>query len=107
MTTHTIPVVSFAGVTFNSLRGKNVIITGGASGIGADLVRGFARQGCSVGFLDRDAGAGTALAQSLEQVFFRPCDVTSVPDLQAAIAALLTDMGGADVLVNNVANDER
>ena len=107
MTTRTIPIVSFAGVTFNSLRGKNVIVTGGATGIGADMVRGFAQQGCSVGFLDCDTAAGTALAKSLAQVFFRSCDVTSVPELKAAIAGLLADMGGADVLVNNVANDGR
>ena len=99
--------VAFAGVTFHSLHGRGVIVTGGASGIGADIVRAFAAQGCTVGFLDRDVGAGQALADSLQGVRFLACDVTDVAALQAALAALLGAIGGADVLVNNVANDER
>lgn len=107
MVHHQIPEVAFAGVTFNSLRERGVIITGGASGIGADMVRGFAAQGCKVGFLDREAAAGHALAASLDQVHFRVCDVTDVAALQQAMAGLTTAIGGVDVLVNNVANDQR
>jgi D-xylose 1-dehydrogenase len=103
----TVPEVHFAGVTFHSLKGQGVIVTGGAGGIGADIVRAFAGQGCQVGFLDRDAAAGQALAASLPGVHFEPCDVTDVPALQAAIAALARRTGGVDVLVNNVANDQR
>lgn len=102
-----IPQASFAGVRFNSLQGRSVLITGGASGIGADMVRAFAGQGCRVGFLDRDAAAGEALAASLQGVVFRCCDVTDVPALQSAMAALQADVDGVDVLVNNVAHDER
>lgn len=108
MSTKAIPKVDYAGVTYNSLRGKGVIITGGATGIGADIVRGFAGQGCKVGFLDREAAAGKALADSLgAQVHFQACDVTDVAALQAAIATLSQRIGGVDVLVNNVANDQR
>jgi len=107
MTISPIPEVAFAGVTFHSLRGRSVIVTGGASGIGADMVRAFAQQGCAVGFLDRDEAAGKALAASLDNVRFELCDVTSVAALQAAMAALMEMTGGVDVLVNNVANDQR
>lgn len=107
MTSKAIPEVSFAGVQFHSLRGRSVIVTGGASGIGADIVRSFAGQGCVVGFLDRDEQAGRALAASLPQTHFRACDVSKVEDLQRAVAQLMDATGGADVLVNNVANDER
>ena len=107
MATKTIPQVKFAGVTFNSLRGRGVIVTGGASGIGADIVRAFAGQGCAVGFVDRDEAAGTALAKSVGNVHFIRCDVTDVPALKAAMADLVQRVGGADVLVNNVANDQR
>jgi NAD(P)-dependent dehydrogenase (short-subunit alcohol dehydrogenase family) len=107
MTATRIPQVEFAGVSFCSLRGRSVIVTGGASGIGADIVRAFAQQGCVVGFLDLDEAAGTALAASLRNVHFEPCDVTDVGALQAAVVALMQRIGGADVLVNNVANDER
>ncbi|MBL8336581.1 MAG: SDR family oxidoreductase [Rhodoferax sp.] len=107
MNNHDTPPVAFAGVQFHSLRGRSVLVTGGASGIGADIVRAFAGQGCQVGFLDRDTAAGEALAASLPQVHFRACDVTDVPAMQAALAALQVAIGGVDVLVNNVAHDER
>lgn len=107
MTASRIPQVEFAGVSFHSLRGRSVVVTGGASGIGADMVRAFAQQGCVVGFLDLDEAAGAALAASLRDVHFEPCDVTDVGALKAAVLALMQRIGGADVLVNNVANDER
>lgn len=102
-----VPQVEFAGAQFNSLRGQGVIVTGGASGIGADIVRGFAAQGSTVGFLDHDEPAGQSLAASLPGAHFQRCDVTDVPALQAAMATLIARLGGVDVLVNNVANDER
>jgi NAD(P)-dependent dehydrogenase (short-subunit alcohol dehydrogenase family) len=109
--THTetglVPQVEFAGVKFGSLNGQGVIVTGGASGIGADIVRGFAAQGCVVGFLDREEAAGHALAASLPNAHFQLCDVSNVPALQAAMATLIARLGGVDVLVNNVANDQR
>ncbi len=107
MTIKAIPEVEYAGVTYNSLRGKGVIVTGGATGIGSDIVRGFAGQGCQVGFLDREVAAGRSLAAGLSDVHFEACDVADVPALQAAIAALTRRIGGVDVLVNNVANDQR
>lgn len=102
-----IPDVAFAGVQFHSLRGRNVLITGGASGIGADMVRGFAAQGCRVGFVDRDAAAGQALADAHADVVFEACDVTDVDALRRALHALIDRIGDTDVLVNNVANDDR
>jgi len=103
----TVPQVQFAGVRFNSLAGQGVIVTGGAGGIGADIVRAFAAQGCKVGFIDRDVAAGENLAKSLPDTFFEACDVTDVAALQAAIGRLAQRTGGVDVLVNNVANDLR
>ncbi len=46
---------------YPSLSGKSVVITGGASGIGAGLVEAFAAQGAQVSFLDIDVAAGEAL----------------------------------------------
>jgi NAD(P)-dependent dehydrogenase (short-subunit alcohol dehydrogenase family) len=99
--------VEFAGVDFHSLRGRAVLVTGGASGIGADLVRAFAAQGCKVGFLDHNADAGVALAATLRDVHFLACDVTDVAALQAVLVELTQRLGGVDILVNNVASDDR
>ena len=53
-----------------------MIVSGGASGIGADIVRGFAAQGARVGFLDLDETAGQALANELGgDVHFAKCDL--------------------------------
>ena len=102
---HAEPV--FAGVRFNSLHEVRVLVTGGASGIGADIVRAFAAQGSQVGFVDLDEAAGTALAAATPNTHFEPCDVRDVAALRAALAALQQRLGGVDVLVNNVANDQR
>ena len=93
---------------YPSLRGRTVYITGGASGIGAELVREFAAQGCRVGFVDLDAGAGAALARETPgEVAFEPCDLRDIPALQAAFARLRDRVGPAQVLVNNAARDDR
>lgn len=55
-----------AFATYPSLAGRSVVVTGGATGIGAEMVAQFAHQGCRVTFLDLDTGAGEALAASLE-----------------------------------------
>ena len=46
---------------YPSLKGKTVFITGGASGIGAEIVKAFAEQGARVGFLDFDSETAEAL----------------------------------------------
>ncbi len=49
------------GAIYPSLKGRTVLVTGGASGIGEAIVTHFAAQGAKVGFLDIDAKAATAL----------------------------------------------
>lgn len=96
---------------YPSLAGRVVLITGGATGIGASFVEHFAAQGARVGFLDVDASAGTALADSLGDSRHKPvfvsCDVTDIASLRAAIADLKAALGPIEVLVNNAANDRR
>ena len=46
--------------TYPSLKGKTVFMTGGASGIGAEIVKAFTAQGAGVGFLDIDADGAAA-----------------------------------------------
>jgi NAD(P)-dependent dehydrogenase (short-subunit alcohol dehydrogenase family) len=103
-------VTEFA--SYPSLRGRTVFVTGGATGIGAEFVAQFARQGARVGFVDVQAEAAATLADSLADEtgtapWQRPCDVGDVPALRAAIGACAGALGAVDVLVNNAADDER
>lgn len=97
--------------TYPSLRDRVVFITGGATGIGADLVAGFARQGAKVAFIDVDTQGAAALLDGLGEVAHRPlfqrCDVTDIAVLRAGIEAAAAHFGDIGVLVNNVANDQR
>lgn len=94
---------------YPSLTGKVILISGGASGIGAAFVEAFHEQGARVAFLDLDQAGGQALAAALGQdrVKFLPCNVRDIPALQAAIAAVEAQWGAVDVLINNAARDDR
>lgn len=98
--------------SYSSLAGRVVVITGGASGIGATFVRAFATQGARVAFLDMDEEAGGALvaevaATSETAPLFVPCDLLDIKALRAAMAQVRRSLGDAAVLVNNAANDQR
>ncbi|GLQ88008.1 SDR family NAD(P)-dependent oxidoreductase [Dyella flagellata] len=97
--------------TYPSLVDRAVLITGGATGIGAAFVSHFAQQGARVAFLDIDEQGATALRESLPQVrhapLFLPCDVTDIAALRKTIAAASQSVGSFGVLINNAANDRR
>ncbi len=97
--------------TYPDLADKAVLVTGGASGIGATLVAAFAAQGARVGFLDIDADAGRALAEQVRgtgaDVRFEACDLRDVPALGAAVGRIREALGPITGLVNNAAHDER
>lgn len=90
-------------------RGKVVVITGAAGGLGRALVHAFAQVGAHVAALDRDACALEALARDLGALagldatawMTAVCDVTRLDDCQAAIAQVCARFGGVDVLINN------
>jgi NAD(P)-dependent dehydrogenase (short-subunit alcohol dehydrogenase family) len=97
---------------YPSLRDKVVLITGGASGIGAEEVTQFARQGAKVAFLDIADDAAGRLIEALGQEglaapLYLPCDLRDIPALQAAIEEIGRRLGPISVLVNNAANDQR
>ena len=99
-------VNSFA--SYPSLSGKNILITGGASGIGKEIVKGFAEQGANVAFLDLNDEAGKRLSIDIgENVFFEKCDLKEIDNLKSSIEKLKGQIGLFDVLVNNAAQDDR
>lgn len=92
---------------YADLAGRSVFISGGATGIGADLVTAFHEQGCAVTFVDVKRMPGDALATALgSTTTFIECDVTDNDALFAALE-VAEGRGGIDVLVNNAAQDTR
>lgn len=81
-------------------------MTGGASGIGADIVRAFAANDARVAFVDIQDEVGKALATEVGGTFIQ-CDIADIGALKAAIEKVRTELGPIGVLVNNAANDER
>jgi NAD(P)-dependent dehydrogenase (short-subunit alcohol dehydrogenase family) len=93
---------------YPSLNGKTVFVTGGASGIGADIVRAFADQGAKVGFVDLNAEAGDAMLGNIgPDHAFECCDLRDIDALRAAFSSMAGKLGDASVLVNNAARDDR
>ncbi|EYB69628.1 hypothetical protein DEIPH_ctg004orf0154 [Deinococcus phoenicis] len=82
-----------------NLSGKTVLITGGASGLGAGTARMVAEAGGHPVLLDLNAEAGEALARELGGLF-RRTDVTSEGDVKAAIEAARERFGGLYGAVN-------
>ena len=97
---------------YPSLRDRNVLITGGATGIGASAVRQFAKQGARVAFLDVQDDMANQLVSELSEVVrispvYSRCNLIDIAALQRIIAELQSGMGSFHVLVNNAANDDR
>lgn len=97
--------------TYPDLAGKRVVITGGGTGIGAELVAAFVGQGARVWFLDIAEQESRALAAALGGAAHAPrylgCDLTDLDALQAAFQDIEQEAGAVDILLNNAANDER
>ena len=80
------------------LDGRVALITGGASGIGAELARQLARKGMRIGLIDRD---GTHLDEIVPGAETAVADVRDAEGLTAAIDDLARRLGGIDVAVAN------
>lgn len=95
---------------FPDLSGASVYITGGGSGIGADLTRGFLEQGAKVAFVGRSDAS--AFVDEMEEAtgnrpHFMACDITDIARLRSTISEASERHGPVTVLVNNAANDKR
>jgi len=89
------------------LKDKRVLVTGGASGIGAATAARFLEEGARVCVLDRDAAACERIKRDLRGVGEAGvseaiiADVTDLMQVEAAFAEAIRLMDGVDVLINN------
>jgi D-xylose 1-dehydrogenase len=91
---------------YPSLKGRVVLITGGASGIGASMVEHFAAQGSTVALLDFDRENGARVAGRTGARYLY-CDLRDIAALRTAIGEIRAEAGPVTVLVNNAARDDR
>lgn len=84
------------------LKGKNVLVTGGASGIGQAAATRFLEEGCSVCVLDSSAQAIERVTKELPALTaVIEADVSRLEEVQAAVGEAIERMGSIDVLINN------
>jgi D-xylose 1-dehydrogenase len=97
---------------YASLQGKLVFVSGGSSGIGAEVVRAFAAQGSKVAFCGTRPDGGQALIDEVRAAghaapWYGACDVRDTAAYQALLARLIAEQGPVHVLVNNAGRDDR
>jgi NAD(P)-dependent dehydrogenase (short-subunit alcohol dehydrogenase family) len=113
-TSFTIMESSSRYANYPSLRDKNVVVSGGATGIGASFVEEFALQGAQVIFLDIQNIAASSLIERLASrgvshiPIFIECDVTDIDgSVRTAAASIRSQFNHIHALINNAANDVR
>jgi len=97
---------------YNSLKGRTVLVTGGATGIGEAIVASFVQQGSRVLFLDLQDEAARSLIRKCHHPECTPpeyfhCDLASTSELQSVMQEIFGSFPTIDVLVNNAGNDKR
>jgi NAD(P)-dependent dehydrogenase (short-subunit alcohol dehydrogenase family) len=97
---------------YPSLKGRRVLITGGATGIGESFVTRFAEQGAQVAFLDIQGEAAAKLSAQIvadghPNPIYHHCDLTDLDAVRNAVEKSIDELGGLDILVNNAGNDQR
>jgi len=84
------------------LKGKNVLVTGGASGIGQATATRFLEEGCAVCVLDRSAEARERVTTELPALTgVIEADVSNLEQVRVAVGEAIERMGSLDVVINN------
>ena len=97
---------------YASLQNRVVFISGGSSGIGAELVRAFTAQGAKVALCGTKPEGGRVLidevvASGHVAPWYAACDVRNVLAYQAVLARVVAELGPIRVLINNAGRDDR
>mgnify|MGYP006267518169 CR=1 FL=1 len=91
----------------NELKGRKVLYTGGAGGLGLPGVLAMLARGASVVVLDRDPAKIAALQEAAQgssgKLIIKSVDLANEAELRAAISAGIEEVGGFDTLINNAA----
>ena len=99
------------GAIYPSLRDRVVLVTGGGSGIGEEIVQHFLQQGSRVAFIDNAEAATKDFLERMAAEGHHPhwenADLTDVAAVRGAIASVREAYGPIEVLINNAANDQR
>jgi NAD(P)-dependent dehydrogenase (short-subunit alcohol dehydrogenase family) len=92
------------------LEGKVALVTGGAKGIGAAIVRAFAREGAIVSIVDRNPGIAGELVEQIKkdggQAFCIPTELTDEQACRNAVGKTIEMGDGLDVLVHNAGTND-
>ncbi len=87
------------------LNGKVILVTGGAKGIGAAIVRECAKEGAIPAIVDKDVDAGQALQAELRRdgkaCEFVAAELSAAKACASAVETVVTKLGRIDALVNN------
>ncbi len=87
------------------LEGKRIIVTGGARGIGASVVRAYAAEGAQVASLDIRDELGKRVAEEAERkgpgsVYFYHCDISVRSQVEKVFEIAVRQIGGLDIMAN-------
>ncbi len=94
------------------LKGKGAVVTGGSRGLGAAIAEVLASEGMNVVLIARDKKALEENAASLQsrhgiRAVPHAADLTSIPEIERAVAASVAALGSVDVLVNSAGATKR